>query len=118
MGDAAWEAAGELAGEAAGATLAAGDACGAGAGVASGAVDCKTEWLPVTAGSESISAISMKAAAAPMVIFERMLAVPRGPNAVLETLLENKSPAPDLPGCSRTTTTNMMHAKINSPYKM
>ena len=112
------EAAGELAGDAAGATLAAGDGCGAGMGVASGALDCKTEWLPVTAGSESISAMSMKAAAAPIVILERMLAVPRGPKAVLETLLENRSPAPDLPGCNRITTTSTMHAKINSPYKM
>jgi hypothetical protein len=87
-------------------------------GVASGSVDCKTEWLPVTAGSESISAISMNAAAAPIVILDRMLAVPRGPNAVLDTLLENRSPAPDLPGCNNTTTTNTMQAEINSPYKM
>jgi hypothetical protein len=47
-----------------------------------------------------------------------MLAVPRGPNAVLETLLENRSPAPDFPGCNSTTTTSTMQAKINSPYKM
>jgi hypothetical protein len=87
-------------------------------GVASGMVDCKTERLPVTPGKESISAISMKAAAAPIVIFERMLAVPRGPKAVLDTLLENRSPAPDFPGCNNTTTTSTMHAKINSPYKM
>jgi hypothetical protein len=124
VGEAACEAAGELIGNAAGATLAAGtalaagEACGAGVGVASGAVDCKTEWLPVTAGNESISAISMNAAAAPIVILERMLAVPLGPNAVLETLLENRSPAPDLPGCNNTTTTSTMQAKINSPYKM
>jgi hypothetical protein len=106
----------EAAGDAAGATLAAGDGCGA--GVASGAVDCKTECEPVTTGSESINAISMNAAAAPIVIFDRMLAVPRGPNAVLDTLLENRSPAPDLPGCNSTTTTNTRHAKINRPYKM
>jgi hypothetical protein len=87
-------------------------------GVASGTVDCKTERLPVTPGKESISAISMKAAAAPIVIFERMLAVPRGPKAVLDTLLENRSPAPDFPGCNSTTTTSTMHARINSPYKM
>jgi hypothetical protein len=87
-------------------------------GVVSGAVDCKTERLPVTTGNESISAISMKAAAAPIVILERMLAVPRGPKAVLDTLLENRSPAPDLPGCNSTTTTSTIHARINSPYKM
>ena len=87
-------------------------------GVASGAVDCKTECEPVIPGSESIKAISIKPAAAPIVIFERMLAVPRGPNAVLETLLENRSPAPDLPGCNKMTTTRTIHARINSPYKM
>jgi hypothetical protein len=97
--------------------LATGEGCGVGVGVDSGAVDCKTECVPVTAGKESISAISMKAAAAPIVIFDRMLAVPRGPNAVLETELENRSPAPDFPGCKRMTTTNTMHAKINSVYK-
>jgi hypothetical protein len=59
----------------------------------------------------------MKPAAAPIVIFERMLAVPLGPNAVLETLLENRSPAPDFPGCNRTTTTRITHERINSPYK-
>jgi hypothetical protein len=60
----------------------------------------------------------MNPAAAPMVIFERMLAVPRGPNAVLETLLEKRSPAPDLPGCNSTTTTRTMQARINNPYKV
>lgn len=72
----------------------------------------------MTAGSESIKAISINAAAAPIVIFDKMLAVPRGPNAVLETLLENRSPAPDLPGCNSTTTTRTRHAKINRLYKM
>ena len=94
-----------------------GDGCGVGVGVASGAVDCNTECVPVTAGNESISAINMKAAAAPIVIFDKMLAVPRGPNAVLETELENRSPAPDFPGCSRMTIINTMQAKINSVYK-
>jgi hypothetical protein len=68
-------------------------------------------------GKESIRAINMNAAAAPIVIFDRMLAVPRGPKAVLETELENKSPAPDFPGCKRMTTINTMQAKINSAYK-
>src|SRR5882672_9169278 len=108
------EAACEAAGEATGAVVAAGDATGAGVGVASGAVDCKTEWEPVTPGSESINAKSIKPAAAPIVIFERILAVPRGPNAVLDTLLENKSPAPDLPGCKSTTITKTTQDRINS----
>ena len=98
MGELAGEAACDGAGEAAGAMEGAGDGCCAGTGVGSGAVDCKTEREPVTPGKESVNAISMKAAAAPMVTFDKILAVPRGPNAVLETLLEKRSPAPDLPG--------------------
>lgn len=97
--------------------LATGDGCGVGVAVASGAADCSTECVPVTAGKESISAINMNAPAAPIVIFDRMLAVPRGPKAVLETEPENRSPAPDFPGCNRMTTTNTMHARINSVYK-
>jgi hypothetical protein len=107
--------AGDAAG-AAGATLRLGDA--AGTGVASGDVDCKTERVPVTPGNDNISAMSMNAAAAPIVILASTLAVPRGPNAVLETLLEKRSPAPDLPGCSKITTTRTMQARINNPYKM
>jgi hypothetical protein len=101
-GEAACDAAGEdagaveVAGDAAGAVEATGDA--AGTGVASGAVDCKTEREPVTPGSDNVSAINMKAAAAPIVTFDKILAVPRGPKAELETLLEKRSPAPDLPG--------------------
>ena len=96
--------------------MAAGDACGV--GVASGAVDCNTERVPVTPGSDSINAINMNPAAAPIVIFDKTLAVPRGPNAVLETLLENRSPAPDFPGCNKITTINITHERINRPYKV
>ncbi len=101
---------------AAGATLGLGDATGT--GVASGDVDCKTERVPVTPGSDSINAISMNAAAAPIVILASTLAVPRGPKAVLETLLEKRSPALDFPGCSKMTTTRTIQARINNPYKM
>ena len=96
FGELAGDDACDAAGEAAGAVDGTGDA--AGTGVGSGAVDCKTEREPVIPGNESVSAISIKAAAAPMVTFDKILAVPRGPNAVLETLLEKRSPAPDLPG--------------------
>jgi hypothetical protein len=98
-----------------------GDACGLGAtdgvgtGASSGMPDCRTECVPVTAGSESIKAINMKAAAAPIVIFESKVCVPRGPNAVLETELENSAPASDLPGCKSIVTTRMTHARIKSP---
>jgi hypothetical protein len=66
------------------------------------------------AGSESAMAMSMNAAAAPMVIFARMLCVPRGPKAVLEMLLEKSAPASALPGCKSTETIRTMHDKINS----
>jgi hypothetical protein len=111
-------AAGEAAGDgAAGASVAAGEGCTVAVGCASGDVDCNTECEPVIAGNESMRAISMNAAAAPMVIFARMLAVPRGPNAVLERLLENSAPASALPGCKRTTTISTTDDKIKSPYK-
>jgi hypothetical protein len=66
-------------------------------------------------GNDSIKAINMNAAAATIVIFARMLAVPRGPKAVLDTLLENSAPASDLPGCSKTNTIKTMHDRIKSP---
>ena len=112
------EAASEGDAEVAGAVVAAGEGCCAGDGVAPGAVDCSTECEPVTAGNESMRAMSMKDAAAPIVILARMLAVPRGPNAVLERLLENSAPASALPGCSIMTMTSTMHARMNNPYKM
>jgi hypothetical protein len=84
---------------------------------ASGTPDCKTDVVPVSQGSESISAISMKAAAAPIVIFASNVCVPRGPKAVLETELVNNAPASALPGCNKTTRIRMTHARINNPYK-
>ena len=103
--------------EVVGGTVSAGEGCCAGDGWASGTVDCKTECEPVITGSDNIKAMSMKDAAAPIVILLRMLAVPRGPNAVLETLLEKRSPAPDFPGCSKITTTKTTHARINRLYR-
>ena len=74
-----------------------------------------TEGEPVIAGKDKIIAISINAAAAPIVIFDSSVCVPRGPNAVLETELENSAPASALPGCNKTVTTRMMHARIKSP---
>src|SRR6266516_7759717 len=108
------EAAGEGVGEGAGVTDAEGEGCG---DDDDPAPDRNTERDPVIAGCESINAISMNAIAAPIVIFARMLAVPRGPNAVLETLLLNNAPASDFPGCKSTTTTSTMQARIKRPYK-
>ena len=116
---AAGDAAG-VAGDVAGAACdAAGDAsaAGVGLGLAAGVVpgfDSSTEREPVTTGKLSVNAISMNAAAAPMVIFANRLAVPRGPKAVLESELEKSAPASALPGCSRITTTRMMQARINN----
>jgi hypothetical protein len=66
-------------------------------------------------GKLSARAINMNATAAPIVIFARRLAVPRGPNAVLDKVLEKSAPASALPGCSRITTIKTTHARINSP---
>jgi hypothetical protein len=112
------EAASEGDAEVAGRVVAAGEGCCVGDGVASGPIDCSTECEPVTAGNESMRAMSMKDAAAPIVTLARMLAVPRGPNAVLERLLEKSAPASALPGCSMITMTSTMHARMNSPYKI
>ena len=71
--------------------------------------------MPVIAGSERHNASRKKAAAAPMVILAINVAVPRGPNAVLETELENSAPASDFPGWSRIVTIRMTHAKMKSP---
>ena len=90
---------------------------GDGCGVCSGIPDCSTERVPLIAGSESSNAISMKAAAAPIVIFASSVCVPRGPNAVLETELEKSAPASAFPGCNSIVTTKMTHARINSPSK-
>ena len=78
-------------------------------------VDSRREREPVMMGRLSVNAISINAAAAPIVIFANKLAVPRGPNAVLETVFEKSAPASAFPGCRRITTTRMMHARTKSP---
>ena len=119
---AAGEAAGFVCGDAAGAVAGAtGEGDAAGVGVAVGAlsgVDCNTDLDPVSDGKASIKATSMKAAAAPIVIFASRLAVPRGPKAVLERLLENNAPASALPGCNRITVIRTTQARMNRPYRM
>ena len=71
--------------------------------------------MPVIAGSERHNASRKKAAAAPIVILANNVAVPRGPNAVLETELEKSAPASDFPGCNSIVTIKMTHARMNSP---
>ena len=98
--------AGEATGEAAG--------C---AGVVVSASSATTEREPEMMGSESVKATSMKSAAAMIVIFARIVCVPRGPKAVLDTELVKSAPASALPGCKSTATTSTMQDKIKSPYK-
>ena len=112
------DAAGAVDGEATGAAGRLTGAAGEGVGVAEGAVagvDDNTEREPLRLCKPSASAISMNAAAAPIVIFANRLAVPRGPNAVLDNVFENKAPASALPGCSKTTTIRIRHERMNNP---
>ena len=92
-----------------------GVATGVGNASCSGTPDCKTDLVPVIAGRDSIKANNMKPIAAPIVIFDSSVCVPRGPNAVLETELENNAPASAFPGCSKTVTTRMTHERIKRP---
>ena len=96
--------------------VAAGD--GGGRGACSGTPDCNTELVPVIAGRDSIKANNMNPTAAPIVIFDNRVCVPLGPNAVLETELENSAPASAFPGWSRTVTTRITQDKINNPRKI
>jgi len=77
-----------------------------------------TEVLPVKAGIASMRADSINVAAAVIVTFESTVAVPRGLNAELETLLVNKAPASVLPGCSKTAAISTMHERKKIPYKI
>ena len=80
-------------------------------------VVCITETFPVIAGSERSNAAIKKTAAAPIVIFDKIEAVPRAPKAVLEILLVNSAPASALPGCNNTVATNTRQEMKNNPYR-
>ena len=67
-------------------------------GACSGTPDCRTDLVPVIAGNDSTRANSINPAAAPIVIFDSSVCVPLGPNAVLDTELENSAPASAFPG--------------------
>jgi hypothetical protein len=58
----------------------------------------RTETPPLRAGIESISADSIKIVAAMIVVFDKTVAVPREPKALLEILLVNNAPASVFPG--------------------
>jgi len=57
-----------------------------------------TETPPFRAGIASISADSIKTVAAMIVVFDKTVAVPREPKALLEILLVNNAPASVFPG--------------------
>ena len=108
-------AAGDAAG-AAGEDCCAADGDGDGDGDATGALsgtDCNTDRDPLSIGKPSANAININAAAAPIVIFAKRLAVPRGPKAVLDKVFENSAPASALPGCKSITTTSTSADRIN-----
>ena len=94
-----------------------GVASAAGAGVVSTAASSlpeSTETLPLSAGIDIISAVIIKTIAAPMVNFASTEAVPRGENALLETLLVKSAPASVFPGCSRTEPIRTIHEIKNN----
>jgi len=88
---------------------------GVAAGVCGGSPACKTELVPLTNGKDRHSPIIINDAAAPIVIFESSVCVPRGPNAVLETELENSAPASALPGWSKMHKIKITHERTNRP---
>ena len=95
----------------------------AGKGVAAGAVPAfsvplMTERVPLMPGTESKRAVNIKLAAAPMVILESSVCVPRAPKAVVETVLEKSAPASALPGCNKTVATKTMQERRKRPNKM
>ena len=83
----------------------------------SAAVLFRTDVPPLKAGIEISRAEIMNITAATIVIFPRTVAVPRGPKALLETLLVNSAPASVLPGWRRTDPTSAMHDKKNNVYR-
>ncbi len=81
---------------------------------ASGLLD-KTEIFPVSAGIARNKADSMNVVAAMIVTLDKTVAVPRGANAELDTLLVNKAPASVLPGCNRTAAIRVRQERKNIP---
>jgi hypothetical protein len=111
-------AAGEPPGEAAGEAV----VLAAGVGVATGAgcslVESITELAPRKPGTASNRAVNIKAEAAPMVIFDKIVCVPRAPKAVVETELAKSAPASALPGCNSTDTINTTQDSRNKANKI
>ena len=58
----------------------------------------RTEPPPFKAGIASIRAESINTVAVMIVVFDKTVAVPREPKALLDVLLVKSAPASDLPG--------------------
>lgn len=89
----------------------------AGASVAESGLADSTDMFPVNAGIDNNRAESINVQAAVIVIFDKTVAVPRGENAELDTLLVKSAPASVFPGCKRTAATKTRHEIKNKPYK-
>lgn len=87
---------------------------GAVVSVTGSATVSSTETPPRSAGSEIRNAETMNTDAATIVIFARIVAVPRGLKAELEILLVKSAPASVLPGCKRTDAIRTMHEIKNN----
>ncbi len=77
----------------------------------------KTDTFPVKAGIDNNRADTINNPAAVIVTFDKIVAVPRGASAELETLLVNKAPASVLPGCSKTAAISTMQERKKTAYK-
>ncbi len=89
--------------------VAVGDACGA-------LCVSSTERVPKS-GNDNVNASTKNDTAEMIVIFDNNVAVPRGPNAVLETELVNSAPASALPGCNKLEIIKTTHDSANNVYK-
>ena len=94
---------------------AAGTSAGASAGISE--LPDNTDMFPLNAGIEINNADNMNTIAAAIVSFDKTEAVPRGPNAALETLLVNNAPASVLPGWSKTAAISTRQEIKNIVYK-
>ncbi len=74
----------------------------------------KTELPPCNAGIAINRAESIKTVAATIVIFDKIVCVPRGPSAPLEILLVKSAPASVLPGCKSTEKINAIQDVKNN----
>ena len=81
--------------------------------VADSGLALSTDTFPCNAGIVINNAEIIKTAAATIVIFDKIVAVPRGLKAELEILLVKSAPASVFPGCNSTETISAMQETKN-----